>query len=41
MTNVQAPISINIPQLDRQIEILLECKPLAENEVKDLCEKVQ
>ena len=26
--------------LDKQIDILMECKPLPENEVKQLCEKV-
>jgi hypothetical protein len=29
-----------IGNLDRQIEILLECKPLSETEVKQLCERV-
>lgn len=29
-----------IPMLDKQIEILMECKPLPENEVKALCERV-
>ena len=29
-----------IPALDKQIETLMECKPLAENEVKALCERV-
>lgn len=29
-----------IHDLDRQIEILMECKPLPETEVKQLCEKV-
>jgi serine/threonine-protein phosphatase 2A catalytic subunit len=29
-----------IGNLDRQIEILMECKPLPENEVKQLCERV-
>ena len=29
-----------IHSLDRQIEILKECKPLTETEVKQLCEKV-
>jgi len=26
--------------LDKQIETLLECKPLSENEVKKLCDRV-
>jgi hypothetical protein len=30
-----------IGNLDRQIEILLECKPLSETEVKQLCERVR
>ena len=30
----------DIGGLDKQIEILMECKPLAETEVKALCEKV-
>jgi hypothetical protein len=30
----------DIQNLDRQIEILMECKPLSETEVKLLCEKV-
>jgi hypothetical protein len=30
----------DIGNLDRQIEILMECKPLSETEVKQLCEKV-
>jgi hypothetical protein len=29
-----------IPALDKQIETLLECKPLPENEVRALCERV-
>ena len=29
-----------IHDLDRQIEVLMECKPLPETEVKQLCEKV-
>ena len=29
-----------IQNLDRQIETLMKCKPLPENEVKILCEKV-
>ncbi len=30
----------DIGNLDRQIEILMDCKPLSETEVKQLCEKV-
>ncbi len=30
----------DIPLLDKQIATLMECKPLAENDVKALCEKV-
>jgi hypothetical protein len=30
----------DIGNIDRQIEILMECKPLSETEVKQLCEKV-
>ncbi len=30
----------DIEALDKQIEILMECKPLAENDVRALCEKV-
>jgi len=30
-----------IENLDKQIEQLMECKPLSELEVKNLCEKVQ
>jgi len=30
-----------IPMLDKQIEILMECKPLPENEVKALCERAK
>lgn len=29
-----------IGNLDRQIETLMECKPLPENEVKALCDRV-
>lgn len=29
-----------IAALDKQIETLLECKPLSEQAVKELCEKV-
>ena len=29
-----------IPALDKQIETLMECKPLAETEVRALCERV-
>jgi hypothetical protein len=29
-----------IHNLDRQIETLMECKPLSENEVKQLCDRV-
>jgi hypothetical protein len=29
-----------IHNLDRQIEVLMDCKPLAETEVKALCERV-
>ena len=32
--------SIEIGVLDRQLECLLDCKPLPENEIKQLCEKV-
>lgn len=38
-----APKDLNIPDLhslDKQIENLLKCKPLSENDVKILCEKV-
>ncbi len=31
----------DIGNLDRQIEILMDCKPLSETEVKQLCEKVR
>ena len=34
---------LNLPELfglDKQIEVLMECKPLPENDVKQLCEKV-
>ncbi len=30
----------DIAGLDKQIEILMSCKPLPENEIKQLCEKV-
>jgi hypothetical protein len=30
----------NIAILDRQVGQLLDCKPLSENEVKELCDKV-
>lgn len=30
-----------INDIDKQIEILFQCKPLAESEVKELCEKVK
>ena len=30
----------DISNIDKQIETLLECKPLSEAEVKALCEKV-
>lgn len=30
----------DIHVLDKQIETLMECKPLSENEVKQLCERV-
>lgn len=30
-----------IGNLDRQIETLMECKPLSETEVKQLCERVK
>lgn len=30
-----------INDIDKQIEILFECKPLTESEVKELCEKVK
>lgn len=30
----------DVTNLDKQIEILLECKPLPEADVKALCEKV-
>jgi len=33
--------SNDVTNLDRQIEHLLECKPLPEAEVKALCEKVE
>ena len=33
--------SNDVTNLDRQIEHLYECKPLPENEVKALCEKVE
>lgn len=32
--------SVDITNLDKQIEHLMECKPLSEPEVKALCEKV-
>lgn len=31
----------DITNIDKQIETLLECKPLSEAEVKALCEKVR
>ena len=31
----------DIGNLDRQIEILMDCKPLSETEVKQLCDKVR
>ena len=34
----QTPTDIN--ELDKQIEMLKECKPLPENDVRLLCEKV-
>lgn len=34
-------IDMNIPDLDRQIELVFEKKPLPENEVKALCEKAK
>ena len=41
MTTKGADLNMNdIGNLDRQIEILMECKPLSETEVKQLCEKV-
>lgn len=33
--------AIDITNLDKQIETLMECKPLSEPEVKALCEKVK
>lgn len=30
----------NYGDLDRQISTLIECKPLSEKEVRELCEKV-
>lgn len=30
----------DIASLDKQIETLMECKPLPETEVKQLCERV-
>jgi len=30
-----------IMNLDRQIETLMECKPLSENEVRALCERAK
>ena len=35
-----ASTSSDLSNLDRQIEQLMECKPLADIEVKVLCEKV-
>lgn len=32
--------TLDYGNLDKQIESLLECKPLSESEVKALCEKV-
>ena len=32
--------SIDITNLDKQIETLMECKCLSEQEIKGLCEKV-
>ena len=37
MTNLSTS---EIKELDRQIEQLMECKPLPENEVKKICERV-
>jgi hypothetical protein len=42
MTSGKGELSLNdIHVLDRQIETLMECKPLPENEVKQLCERVR
>lgn len=35
------PSFAEIPSLDKYIEQLLECKPLTENEVKDLVERAK
>lgn len=35
------PSFAEIPSLDKYIEQLLECKPLSENEVKDLVERAK
>ena len=40
-TTKGAELNMNdIQGLDKQIEVLMECKPLSETEVKQLCEKV-
>lgn len=41
MTTKGGDFNLNeIAQMDKQIEILMDCKPLPETEVKTLCEKV-
>lgn len=41
MTTKGADLNVgDIHNLDRQIDILMDCKPLSETEVKALCEKV-
>ena len=41
MTTPKGELNMNdITILDKQIETLMECKPLSENEVKNLCDKV-
>ncbi len=42
MTTKGADLNVaDINILDKQIDILMDCKPLSENEVKQLCEKVR
>lgn len=42
MTTKGADLNVaDINILDKHIEILMDCKPLSENDVKQLCEKVK
>jgi hypothetical protein len=41
LKNMTSVLSLNeISTLDKQIELLYDYKPIAENEVKNLCDKV-